>query len=152
MITCIRALLFPPSACSGFLNVVLSRQHLVIWVLQRGGRYSAMQLWAGSMFSWTFRENLMYNGPCIIVIVEDKETNLMSQLVRFYFTSSMLNIFRTSIYPSSGACDFLLYHHIGCVFFFPTHIEKRTHNQCVDTIENRRLLMMDILMSETCWA
>ena len=32
----------------------------------------------------------------------------------------------------------------------PTHIETRTHNQCGDTIESRRLLMMDVLMSETC--
>ena len=37
----------------------------------------------------------------------------------FYFTSYVLNMFRTLIYPSSGACN---------------------------------TLMMDILMSETCWA
>ena len=30
----------------------------------------------------------------------------MSQFIKFYFTSSVLNIFRTLIYPSSGACDF----------------------------------------------
>jgi len=29
----------------------------------------------------------------------------MSQFVKFYFTSSMPNIFRTFIHPSSGACD-----------------------------------------------
>jgi len=29
----------------------------------------------------------------------------MSQF-KFYFTSSMLNMFRTLIHPSSGACDF----------------------------------------------
>jgi len=48
----------------------------------------------------------MYIGPCIIVIVEEKETNLMSLVFKFYFTSSMLNMFRTLIRPSSGACDF----------------------------------------------
>ena len=48
----------------------------------------------------------MYIGPCIIVIVEEKETNLMSLVIKFYFTSSMLNMFRTSIHPSSGACVF----------------------------------------------
>jgi len=29
----------------------------------------------------------------------------MSQFIKFYFTSSMLNMFRTFIHPSSGACD-----------------------------------------------
>jgi len=48
----------------------------------------------------------MYIGPCVIVIVEEYETNLMSQFIKFYFTSSMLNMFRTLIHPSTGACDF----------------------------------------------
>ena len=30
----------------------------------------------------------------------------MSQFINFYFTSSMLDMFRTLIHPSSGACDF----------------------------------------------
>jgi len=30
----------------------------------------------------------------------------MSQFIKFYFTSSMINMFRTFIHPSSGACDF----------------------------------------------
>ena len=30
----------------------------------------------------------------------------MSQFIKFYFTSSMLDMFRTLIHPSSGACDF----------------------------------------------
>ena len=30
----------------------------------------------------------------------------MSLVIMFYFTSSMLNMFRTLIHPSSGACDF----------------------------------------------
>ena len=42
-----------------------------------------------------FKVNLMYIGPCIIVIIEEKETNLMSQFIKFYFTSTMLNMFRT---------------------------------------------------------
>jgi len=29
----------------------------------------------------------------------------MSLLIKFYFTSSVLNMFRTLIHPSSGACD-----------------------------------------------
>ena len=30
----------------------------------------------------------------------------MSKFIKFYFTSSMLNMFRTLTHPSSGACDF----------------------------------------------
>ena len=30
----------------------------------------------------------------------------MSQFIKFYFTSSVLNMFRTLIHPSSGACNF----------------------------------------------
>ena len=29
----------------------------------------------------------------------------MSLVIKFYFTSSMLNMFQTLIHPSSGACD-----------------------------------------------
>jgi len=32
----------------------------------------------------------------------------MPQFFKFYFTSSMLDMFRTLIHPSSGACDFSL--------------------------------------------
>ena len=30
----------------------------------------------------------------------------MSLVIKFYFTSSMLNMFRTLIHPKLGACDF----------------------------------------------
>ena len=30
----------------------------------------------------------------------------MSLVIKFYFTSYVLNMFRTLIYPSSGACDY----------------------------------------------
>jgi len=50
----------------------------------------------------------------------------MSQFTKFYFTSSMLNMFRTLMHQSSGACDFfLLYHHIGCVLLFRCVLEFR---------------------------
>jgi len=82
----------------------------------------------------------------------------MSKFIKFYFTSSVLNMFRTLIYPSSGACDvFVVSPHWLCVLVLmgvgvsvwlvgvlsvwqakasytetPTHIETRTHNQCGD--------------------
>ena len=47
----------------------------------------------------------MFIGPCIIVIVEELKTNLMS-LVVFLFHLYLLNMFRILICPSSGACDY----------------------------------------------
>jgi len=83
----------------------------------------------------------------------------MSLVIKFYFTS-MLNMFRTLIHPSSGACDFSIVSphwsfsvaglgRIPCTRLkpatrnppqpshteTPTHIETRTHDQCGDTIE-----------------
>ena len=40
----------------------------------------------------------------------------MSPVTKFYITSSMLNMFRTLIHPSSGACDFyIVSQHWSCV-------------------------------------
>jgi len=40
----------------------------------------------------------------------------MSQFIKFYFTSSVFNMFRTLIHPSSGACDFsIVSPHWSCV-------------------------------------
>jgi len=41
---------------------------------------------------------IMFIGPCIFVIVEELKTNLMSQFIKFYFTSYVLNMFQTLIY------------------------------------------------------
>jgi len=40
----------------------------------------------------------------------------MSLVIKFNFTHSMLNMFRTLIHPSSGACDFFVASsHRSCV-------------------------------------
>ena len=40
----------------------------------------------------------------------------MSQFIKFYFTSSMLNMFQTLIHPSSGVCNFsIVSRHWLCV-------------------------------------
>jgi len=57
----------------------------------------------------------------------------------FYFTSYVLNMFRTFIYPSSGACD------------YSVELPHWSY-QCGNQQHSRKLLIMDILMSETCWA
>jgi len=113
----------------------------------------------------------------------------------FYFASYVLNMFRTLIYPSSGACDYAveLPHWSYCSWFdvcwifgvvglewypccrlkagwrcasacntdtIPTQPHRnsnthRTKNNTTNVVirqNSRKLLMMDILMSETCWA
>jgi len=56
----------------------------------------------------------MFIGPCIVLIVESRETNLMS--LAFLFHYLMLNMFRMLIHPSSGACDLFvkLFHGLYC--------------------------------------
>jgi len=73
----------------------------------------------------------------------------------FYFTSYVLNRFRTLIYPSSGACDCAaqLPHWLFCFWFdvcwrFGAVISVLQ----ASAYNSRKLLMMGILMSETCWA
>ena len=123
--------------------------------------------------------------------VEEWKPNLMS-LAIFYFTYYALNMFRTLIYPSSGACDcvaelpprsscsqFVVCWSFCCGWYlvvFVLRVEavlqpaKRTlpnisrsknsntqwtENKTTDVViqqHSRRLLKMDILMSETCWA
>jgi len=96
-----------------------------------------------------------------------QKTNLMS--LAFLFTSYALNMFRTLIYPSSGACDYSVELPrwscvLGsmCVGFsvwlgwrgIPTtskhqHTSNQEHTTNVVIQQNsRKLLMMDILMSK----
>jgi len=73
----------------------------------------------------------------------------MSLVIKFYFTSSMLKMFRKLIHPSSGACDFstvsphwlyvLVSMCVGVLAWLGWGGIRvagcRTHNQCGDTIE-----------------
>ena len=92
--------------------------------------------------------------------------------VTCYFISlHVLNMFRTLIYPSSGACDCVdeLPHRSSCSQFVvldgvrfaglsktsrtKSSSTQRTENKTTDVVihqHSRKLLMMDILMSETC--
>ena len=56
----------------------------------------------------------MFIEPCVILIVEYRETNLMSFALLFLYI--MLNMFRMLIHPSSGACDLFveLFHGLYC--------------------------------------
>ena len=72
----------------------------------------------------------------------------MSLVIKFYFTSSLLNKFRTLIHPSSGACDFFIVSpHWSCVIFSTCvgdsvwlgwggiRVAGLSHDQCGDTTE-----------------
>ena len=115
----------------------------------------------------------MFIGPCVVVIVEEWKPNLISL---FYFTSYAFNMFRTLIYPSSGACDcvvelphrsscsqFVVCWRFGAAGFQWCSFCRLKHNcasacktnKTTDVViqqHSRKLLMMDILMSETYWA
>jgi len=98
----------------------------------------------------------------------------------FYFTSYVLNMFRILIYTSSGACDCaielpnwsfcswclcvgdlvrLVLSSVRVAGFSLKHGHQisntqRTKNKTTDVViqqHNRKLLMMDILISDTCW-
>jgi len=102
---------------------------------------------------------------CTLKMLKNKRPTCCHLL--FYFTSYLLSIFRTLIYPSSGACDcavelkqrlfcsrFVVCWRFGAV---PHQISntQRTENKTTDVVNqqhSRKLLMMDILMSEICWA
>jgi len=76
----------------------------------------------------------------------------MSQF-KFYFTSSMLNMFRILIYPSSGARDFFVAspYWLCVLVSMCVGVSKQEHTtNMVMQQKSRGLLMMDILISETC--
>ena len=90
----------------------------------------------------------------------------MSQFIKFYFTSSMLNMFRILINPSSGACDFsVVSPHclrvlistcvgvsvwlVGVVSVWQASASEHATNVVIQQ-KSRRLLKMDLLISETC--
>ena len=81
----------------------------------------------------------------------------MSIVIKFYFTSSMFNIFRTLIHPSSGAGDFsIVSPHWSCVLvsmWVGVSVWLGWGGIRVagfSMLHGNKLLMMDVLMSETC--
>ena len=129
---------------------------------------------------------LMFIGPCIIAIVDEWKTDLMSLAILFHLLCAQhvsdINIsitgslrlcwwITTSVVLFSVRCVL----EIWCSWFwvvfvlqasaFKTNITqnqphqvsntRRTENKTTDVVihqHSRKLLKMDILMSETCWA
>jgi hypothetical protein len=55
----------------------------------------------------------MFIGPCIILIVEYRQTNLMSLALLFHYL--MLNVFRMLVHSSSRVCDLLWIYLMCCI-------------------------------------
>jgi len=109
--------------------------------------------------------NCSVNKQLIILCSLDRASLLKLKNTRptwchllFYFTSYVFNMFRTLIYPSSGACDYSVeLPHWDTTPTQPhrnsnTHRTKNNTTNVVIQQNTRELLMMDILMSETCWS
>ena len=89
----------------------------------------------------------MFIGPCIIVIVEEWKTNLMSLAILFHFLCGA----RFASWSCASACK------TSTTQNQPHQISntQRTENKTTDVVihqHSRKLLMIDILMSETCWS
>jgi len=77
-----------------------------------------------------------------------------------YYVNLLLNMFRMLIYPSSGACDYLVRYCVGCIVLTwganPATLHQHTSSQhnTAYTITHQVVasLKMDVLISETCWA
>ena len=69
----------------------------------------------------------MFIGTCIVVILEEWKTNLMSLSILFHLCAQHVSDINISIFRSLRLCCWIQQHSL-------------------------RLLKMDILMSETCWA
>jgi len=120
------------------------------------------------------------NSMWIISFLKNKRPTWCHLL--YYFTSYVLNMFWTLIYPSSGACNYSieLPHWLYCSWFdvcwsfgvvglewseacntdttqtqlYQISNTQRSENKTADVViqqQSCKLLMMDILMSETCW-
>ena len=119
----------------------------------------------------TAERNLIFIGTCTFVIAENNRPTWCHLLFLFRFLRAQH--VSTLIYPSSGACDYSvelprwscvlgsmcvgvsmwLGYHANPTTLKIQHTSNQEHTTIVVIQQNsRKLLMMDILMSETCWA
>ena len=127
------------------------------------------RLWNFDWERWKCKQNssnknelLMFILPCIIVIVEEWKTNLMSLAILFHFLCAQhVSDINISIIRSSRLCWITTSVLQPAKRTLPktSHTKssntQRTENKTTDVVihqHSRELLMMDISMSETCWA
>ena len=107
----------------------------------------------------------MFIGPCIIVIVEEWKTNLMSLAILFHFVCAQhVSDNNISIIRSLQLCCWITtgWSYASACKMNTTKNQphqssntQRTENKTTDVViqqHSRKLLMIDILMSEICWA
>jgi len=78
-----------------------------------------------------------------------------------YYVNLLLNMFRMLIHPSSGVCDYLMRYCVGCIVLTWGVLVLCSGIDCwwcgirvqAEPLQSsRKLLKMDVLTSETCWA
>ena len=93
--------------------------------------------------------DLMFIGPCIIVIVEEQKTNLMSLVILFHFLCTQ----HVSDINISITRSLLLNYHISRFVLGSLCVGDLVPLGLTDMViqqHSRKLLIMDILMPETC--
>ena len=114
----------------------------------------------------------MFIGPCIIAIVDEWKTNLMSLVILFHLLCAQhVSDINISIFRSlrlSSCSQFVVCWNFCCGWYLVVFVlqasacktkttkyqsqQKFQHTTNWEQDDSRKLLKMDILMSETCWA
>ena len=111
----------------------------------------------------------MFIGPCIIAIVDEWKTNLMSLAILFHLCAQHVSDINISIFGSLRLCwritTSVVLFSVRCVLELLLRLvfggvrfagwSLRTENKTTDVVihqHSRKFLKMDILLSETCWA
>jgi len=118
---------------------------------------------------------------CTVLIIEEYEKSNFNNLYKgrptlwhlLYYVNLLLNMFRMLIHPSSGAGGYLVRYCVGCnvltwgvlvlcrlqpaLGYHITNSQSRyitpiTLHNYNNAPSSRKLLKMDVLTSETCWA
>ena len=169
--------------CDAVLYKILPGYHTCFVVLRSDSgakdAWFVLFLWEYSGYKPMYCENLMFIGLCIIVIVEERKTNLMSLAILFHLLCAQhVSDINISIFGSLRLCwwittSVVLFSvrcvlEIWCVWFWVEACNKgttqtqlhqisntqQTENKTTDVViqQHSHRLLMDILMSETCWA
>ena len=99
----------------------------------------------------------MYIGPCIIATVDEWKTNLMSLAILFHLLCAQhVSDINISIFKNLRLCWWIttsvVLFSVRCVLELLLRLVFGGVRLASWSLHSRKLLKMDILMSETCWA